>query len=410
MSRFVNLLLSLVLGLPNAAHADCESEALRSKLGERFSFTRDLAKRTRSEIFDTRFAGHVGARWLRFRFLVRPDPVDAPWSLTIRDKYGRVLESYGPGDIASADLGTIWSGRLPANEGILFDTWPADLPENFGLEVREYIAMVDPTGEGVFYSTAVEGEERWKTIHETPLQNVDKDWIWMRQADSVGLVMPSWDRENRGCTGFAVASNLLLTNWHCGWVQTLSDTATWTQRICNDTLIDFSFDEDQRSAEYRCSSVLQLNKDLDYVLLQIEAIDPARHLRGLTLASAPREKGTHLAVLHHPAGLRKQISRECEILEAEKEGWQQATPTRFTHLCDTAPGSSGAPVFEAETGLVIGLHHRGVEREPNPPCRPNEDPRRNKAIWMGAIIADLQMHQQKIEAKLGQPLILQISD
>ena len=36
----------------------------------------------------------------------------------------------------------------------------------------------------------------------------------------------------------------------------------------------------------------------------------------------------------------------------------RGTGTDFTHTCDSAGGSSGAPVFDAE-GHLVGLHHYG---------------------------------------------------
>jgi hypothetical protein len=398
IGRLLNLLLFLAL-VPTA-HAGCENETLRSRLGERNTYPspRDLAKRAREGKFETFFPGHLGARWLRVRF--KAEPPGAPWSLVIRNQHRQVLESYGASDLMSDGNGTAWTGRLPADQGIIFDTWP-EAPQGI-LELREYVAMVEPPGEKTFYSTAEPGIERWQPIE-------DGGSGWMRQADNVGLVMPSWEHENRGCSGLALAGDLLLTNWHCGWIEGLADKEAWNDQICRDTLIDFSFDGDQRSAEYRCIDVLTSNDKLDYALLRIKSIDLARHLRGMTLATERPRVGTDLVVLHHPAGLRKQLSRECIVLEADKAGWRDAAPSRFTHLCDTAPGSSGAPVLDEETGRVVGLHHRGVERDLQT-CKENEEPRRNKAIWIGDIVADLLAQRNEIEAKLGHLLTLRVAN
>ena len=72
----------------------------------------------------------------------------------------------------------------------------------------------------------------------------------MRLARSVALVMPSYRQDVRGCSGFALDRDVLMTNWHCGWVEGLDDRDAWNDSICKATLVDFSFDLDQTSGEY----------------------------------------------------------------------------------------------------------------------------------------------------------------
>ncbi len=390
---------STLIGSAAVGAENCALDTLTTNLGERNEYTdaKNLTQLAKGGTHHSFFSGHAGARWLRFRLMVRPDSKDSRWSLTIRNSLAQVLESYGTGSTKLGSDGFLWTGRLPADKSIMFDTWP-DVPEA-RIEVREYIAMVEPPGENALYSLATPGNETWQDV-----ETGGRDW--MRPADNVALVMPSWSGENRGCTGFAVAPDVLMTNWHCGWVPGLDDAQAWNNSICRDTVIDFSFDNDQRSSEYRCVTRLAQSKALDYALLKIAPIDIPRHLSGVTLATS-RRNTADLTMLHHPSAKRKKLSKNCKILDVKKAGWVDgAVDSRFTHLCDSAPGSSGAPVFDIDGKTVIGLHHRGVERDAANNCVENETPRRNKAIWMQDIIADIETKSSQIENKLGRKLDL----
>jgi hypothetical protein len=64
-----------------------------------------------------------------------------------------------------------------------------------------------------------------------------------------------------------------------------------------------------------------------------------------------------LAIIQHPGGNEKQISFiNCTVMALPVDG--RANETDFSHTCDTAGGSSGSPVFNAN-GVLVGLHHYG---------------------------------------------------
>jgi V8-like Glu-specific endopeptidase len=60
--------------------------------------------------------------------------------------------------------------------------------------------------------------------------------------------------------------------------------------------------------------------------------------------------------------------------------------TEITHRCDTEPGASGAPVFDAN-GRLIALHHLGFKR--NDRCEPLD--RVNKAVEIRHILNHVKM-------------------
>ncbi len=68
-------------------------------------------------------------------------------------------------------------------------------------------------------------------------------------------------------------------------------------------------------------------------------------------------QGEYVSIIQHPGGEPKQISvRENQLVELAE--------TRLIYLCDTAPGSSGSPVFN-DSWQVVGLHHSGVPARDN---------------------------------------------
>jgi len=68
--------------------------------------------------------------------------------------------------------------------------------------------------------------------------------------------------------------------------------------------------------------------------------------------------GDHVYIISHPGGGKKVISRKndngnfCKITKTYSSG-------RFRTNCETKSGSSGAPVFLASNGELIGLHNSG---------------------------------------------------
>ncbi len=59
-------------------------------------------------------------------------------------------------------------------------------------------------------------------------------------------------------------------------------------------------------------------------------------------------------------------------------------PFGFTHSCDTAGGSSGAPIFDQDHRL-IGMHHMGYMLNDDGTCDGE-----NKAIWLKEIFSFIE--------------------
>ena len=64
-----------------------------------------------------------------------------------------------------------------------------------------------------------------------------------------------------------------------------------------------------------------------------------------------------MLVIHHPGGLPKHVTRgQCR----GRQTWPpMQQKIELFHLCDTLPGSSGAPIFSDNDNALIGIHRAG---------------------------------------------------
>lgn len=158
-------------------------------------------------------------------------------------------------------------------------------------------------------------------------------------------------------TGSLVSPRLLLTNNHV-----LRSAA-----IARLSVAEFDFQETLASAAPQ-SRFFQLDPDaffltdptLDFTLVAVR--DPEQVLQPygwnqLVAEEGKVRKGEPVTIIQHPQAETKQIAlRENEITDILENF--------LLYRTDTAPGSSGSPVFNDQWELV-GLHHAGVPRKKN---------------------------------------------
>lgn len=185
----------------------------------------------------------------------------------------------------------------------------------------------------------------------------------LKVARSVGrIIFLGPGGQARGyATGFMVSPRLLLTNHH-----------VFGQKA--DALgaeIEFDYQLDAlgkpRPTErfrFRPDEFFFASKDYDCALV---AVDPTPRLRGTSLADygwlqlnpllGKVNVGEYVSIIQHPGGQPKQLAiRENQLVEIEENG------IHLVYLSDTAPGASGAPVFN-DSWQVVGLHHSGVPKK-----------------------------------------------
>jgi hypothetical protein len=193
------------------------------------------------------------------------------------------------------------------------------------------------------------------------------------------------------CTTFVVGDRLLLTNQHC---------------ISNDeerasALVDFNYDsEDSPLTALRVSAIVSKSRELDYALLRL-ATEPPPNTGRLYFApsqwqwnAAPNPHP--LAIVQHPSGLPKAVSiAECVLDGPSRVGVTPGDNTDFGHQCDTLGGSSGSPVMDWKSGLVVGLHHFGFVSGVNHPV--------NQAVLFTRILEQIRKDDAQAHADMIRP-------
>jgi Trypsin-like peptidase domain len=327
------------------------------------------------------------ARYLRVRFEL-DSPAGCDWYLTVRDSMYRVIQTFTPRNIRNPQ--NQWTVRIPGSVArFQLERCGENSP---AIKFKEYIWMPEEEKKNSYYTVQDLNRKRIYPLYKS-LESVVPTSVrpW---GDYVGFMMSSWGSVNWACSGVLVAPDLFLTNWHCGAPPTFtSDDGYWSPQIVEDTIIDFSWDDDDLSREYIAAECVAADKALDFAILKVRAIDSAEEARPAVLSSRPVKSGDPIRIIHHPAAMRKQTS-DCQVVDAP----YKEQPTDFTHRCDTEAGSSGAPVFDSQ-GNVVGLHHHGFEViVKNNNCRYADN--LNKAVRMDKILEFLECERQDVYKKL----------
>jgi len=159
-------------------------------------------------------------------------------------------------------------------------------------------------------------------------------------------------------TGFMVSDRLILTNWHV--FKTMDSVL--------DSVVQFYYEYDKfgnpvSSVTFKldADTFFYSFKSLDYCLIAVDKTDITRtkDLSSIgyiyldpTLGKLGDEEVEFLNIIHHPEGDYKQLS-------IRENKFKKILPTTLWYESDTAPGSSGSPVFN-DQWQVVALHHMGV--------------------------------------------------
>ncbi len=178
----------------------------------------------------------------------------------------------------------------------------------------------------------------------------------------VGRIAVKTGNKNIGyATGFMVSECLMLTNWHV--FKTIEKVA--------DSEIQFFYELDTLgnpcsfvAFKLQSRSFYSSNKDLDYCLVAVSPMDITgkKNLKDIgylyldpALGKLGSEEQESLNIVHHPDGDYKQLSIRENL-------FKKITPTTIWYESDTAPGSSGSPVFN-DQWQIVALHHMGIGKK-----------------------------------------------
>jgi V8-like Glu-specific endopeptidase len=396
------LVFSLISSIPTGSMAEtCGSDQtfkqasrgeLRNQLGELFNTdfgqTKPLSKPIRpgqSTTITKSLPG--GTKHLRLKIKIQNGA--GPWSLSVRDKDHRLIQSFSN---EKKSLQFLWTIRVPGDTASFYLEVPnGSTPPK--MWITKYIAM--PTkSTTAFYSVLDSDKPTFVPLFPKKNKASTTNEYQRKLGDSTGLFMTSFGKNSWCCSGAMVGKNLFLTNWHCGGPKHFTNDQIWEKpSICSNALIDFSWDNDEISHDYQCVEVLDKNRQRDYVLLKIAPMNLAGQVNPATIdmgASSP----SNLMVIQHPGCRPKQIVKSCNILNPKYTSPMGNTPVDFTHNCDTATGSSGSPVFD-DKGKMVGLHHLGFFKNSDGTCD-----KQNKAVWINEIINEIQKKVPDIEKQI----------
>ncbi len=197
-------------------------------------------------------------------------------------------------------------------------------------------------------------QEQFETIYNKYNHILDVKFLEQGAKAARAVCRIDFDQQGEG-TGFLVAPNLVLTNYHImnppGHQGDLQERA----RRCEVRfgMIDgvsagtpFKLHKDNWLLEASES------EDLDFMLLQLNRSVTANSvIAPLVVEARSVQKGEFVNIIQHPRGQAMQVSLRFNKVTRVLE-------KRIYYLADTEEGSSGSPVFD-DSWQLVALHHAG---------------------------------------------------
>ncbi|CAL2055186.1 trypsin-like peptidase domain-containing protein [Tenacibaculum sp. 190524A05c] len=164
------------------------------------------------------------------------------------------------------------------------------------------------------------------------------------------------------CTGWLLGSEgHLMTNNHC------IGSASAAQNT--DFIFNYQYAGCTGSASATSQTVAQsatfikTSSSLDYTLVKLPT-NPTSTYGYLSLSSAVAAPGDRIYIPQHPGGRRKEISVKTDV-DATAGGFSRVFQSssgsgqQVRYYADTEGGSSGSPVLDYNSNLVIAIHNTG---------------------------------------------------
>lgn len=168
------------------------------------------------------------------------------------------------------------------------------------------------------------------------------------------------------CSGFLVASDILVTAGHCVNEVTDCDNSSWVFDFANTNAEKSSFTFNKNQI-YRCTKIIARQKDSsnmnDYAVLKLDRKVTGRTPLKFRTAGKPADDAV-FTVIGYPAGTPVKITSAADMRD-------NTNPILFRINSDTYGGNSGSAVLDSRTGIVEGILVRGdkdYEQVPGSTC------------------------------------------
>jgi hypothetical protein len=335
--------LSLHAFAQTAVQGTIEPDAVLAKYGKVVSISPEIflspliAIEGRTKVFTTDLQfNHL----LRVHFKVLPPIDQSSWYVKILDSGGRVVDD----NLKATDhADRFWSNEFSVSQPIIEVHCPTQ-PCNVQLVIDAVaVSSVQTIPQGI---TPPKNELKPFKNPVPALANWSDIQRWGKAVAKLRIVGDN--KEVYPCTGFLLSPELLMTNNHC----IKSPDETQSARA------DFDYDRNGAPrTNLTFKELIITDPTLDFTLLRLT--DRLINRDGLPFTTAQPSETQPLILIQHPLGTPKKLSIDDYCVVAKRSiinsGASQATD--FEHGCDTLGGSSGSPIQDRATGLVIGLHH-----------------------------------------------------
>lgn len=199
------------------------------------------------------------------------------------------------------------------------------------------------SGIGMFQAVAF--DELEKVIGENDFVPVNADasnlpWEIRSAVDGVGQL-------NVGCTATHIGDGLVLTAGHCISRSPRSRTSSCTR--LGVIWGNYGGKKDYKVSKCVSIEAREYNERLDYAVLRVSNPPDA----AIEVDWMPQDQNGPVAILSFPRMRPMEWSAGCETQTYHDP---LRALVKFSHSCDTEGGSSGAPIFSADTYKLIGVH------------------------------------------------------
>ncbi len=151
------------------------------------------------------------------------------------------------------------------------------------------------------------------------------------------------------CTGFLITDSVLMTNHHC--IGSASDVVGMKVFMKHEKGVS-----KENWAEITCSEFIGNDETLDYALVKCSGM-PGQTYGKVELDTTEAVEGDSVYVIHQNCDYYTDYY--CDWSKKVSEGKVVGFATDVFYDADTLGGSSGSPVFNADSNKVFAIHHAG---------------------------------------------------